>query len=624
MPKIDVRPFKTNTSNVDILNAIRKNASPEYQRRIPEATKAGLQDNLQNLTDYRPGWNEFVEALINRIGLVIVKNNIWTNPLAIFKRGMMQYGDTIEEINVGLIKARTYDPDRQYLERDIFGQYPPEVQSSFHKLNRQNFYPITVNEPLLQRAFLEQFGLQGFISATMSAPTTSDQWDEFLLTCSLIPEYYKAGGFFKVQVADMTNIDSTQPEARSFLRQIRAYTSTLGFMSTLYNAAGMPVAAKPEDLVLITTPEALAAIDVDALSAAFNMDKANIQPRIVVIPKEQFGIPGAQAVLTTEEFFVIADSRIENTSAWNPVSLSTNFFLHHWGVISASRFVPAILFTTEESTPIVIDETPVTGVSAITVVDGDGDTVTDVARGGLYQVVGNAVTTPAGGVNDAVRIELSGNSSMHTYITLTGVLHVGHDEDSTSISIVAYALDADIGEYSNTITVNVVGDKLTLWPNPRVNSDADGDGDFEATPDAIVKDNDTDIVVVPNTEGVQYRKQVSTGVTFTDSGDVVTVPSHGATSGDTVLFGVITSTSGINDNTTYYVKDVLSANTFTIAAVPGGSTIPLTTNGSSASARFDVDAGSEHTIVSSTVFTAVAKSGFELTPGATASWTVTP
>ena len=40
MPTIDIRPFKVDTSNVDIMNAIRRNASSEYQRRIPEATKA--------------------------------------------------------------------------------------------------------------------------------------------------------------------------------------------------------------------------------------------------------------------------------------------------------------------------------------------------------------------------------------------------------------------------------------------------------------------------------------------------------------------------------------------------------------------------------------------------------
>jgi len=502
-PVIDIRPLKPNTSNVDILNAIRKNASPDYQKRVPEATKASIQDNLQALTDYRPGWNEFVDALINRIGLVVVKNNIWTNQLAKFKRGMLQYGDTIEEINVGLIKARVYNADRQYLERDIFGQYPPEVQSSFHKLNRQEYYPITINEPLLQRAFLDNTGLQSFVTSTMSAPATSDQWDEFLQTTSLLGEYYKAGGFFKVNVPDVGSASSGAEEAKFFLRRVREMSGTLQFMSTLYNASGMPMAVDPDDLELLITPEALASIDVEALAGAFNIDKANMPGRITIIPKENFNIPGAQAVLTTREFFVIADSRIETASVWNPVSLSSNMFLHHWEVISASRFVPAILFTTEAGTVIEIPETPVTGVSTLTVIDGDGDTVTDVERGTLYQIVGSAVTD---GDNDALRLSVSGNESNKTYITQSGVLHVAPDEPALTLTVNAFAVDSDVPQLTASVTVDVVGDLLNLWPNPSVGEDDDLDGLIEVTPEALTIDDD-DNVTIPSVTGVQYRKE---------------------------------------------------------------------------------------------------------------------
>lgn len=623
MPIMDVRPLKEN-SNADILNAIRKNSSPDYQRRIPEATKANVQEVLQHLTDYRPGWNEFVDALINRIGQIIVRNNIWTNPLAKFKQGMMQNGDTIEEINVGLIKARVYNSDRLNLERDIFGQYPPEVQSAFHKLNRQEYYPITINEPLLMRAFLDNYGIQGFISAAMSAPTTSDQWDEFLITTSLIKEYHKAGGFFKVNVADVSQDSSTAEQAKNFLRKVRAYANTLTFLSTHYNPSGMPVAVNPEDLELIITPEALAAIDVEALAAAFNIDKANMPGRITVLPQENFGIEGAQAILTTKDYFVIADSRIETTSAWNPVSLSTNFFLHHWEILSVSKFVPAILFTsTEETTVITSDATPVTGVSALTVTDRDGDTVTDVERGELYQILGNAITTPDGGVNDAIRLELSGNESTRTYLTHTGVLHVSPDEESLTLTITGFAVDAAIGEYSNSVTVGVVGDKLTLWPNPGVETDSDLDGDFEVTPVELTL-NEDDEVTIPEVIGMHYTKTISTGVTFTDAGDIVTVPSHGASVGDLIEFGAITSTTGVAASTEYYVKTVPSANTMTISATDGGATLALTTNGSAASATITLNSGDTHTVVSSTVFDAVLEDGYEFAAGVDTSWTLAP
>ena len=106
----------------------------------------------------------------------------------------------------------------------------------------------------------------------------------------------------------------------------------------------MPVWARPEDLILITTPEVVANINVSTWAAAFNLDKQQMEAQIITVPRSRINIDGAQAILTTKDFFVIADNLLENTSQPNPVSLGQNYFLHHWEVISASLFVPAVMF----------------------------------------------------------------------------------------------------------------------------------------------------------------------------------------------------------------------------------------------------------------------------------------
>lgn len=526
MPGPDIRPF-TKNSNVDILNAIRKTSSSAFQSRIPESTKANVQQNLQNLTKYRPLYNEFVDALINRIGLVLFQNQIWSNPLAIFKRGLLEYGDTIEEINVGLIKSRVYNADRLNLERDIYGNYPPDVQASYHTINRKEYYPLTINDMLLRRAFLTPDGLSKFISDAMSALSTSDNWDEFLLTTSLFREYYRAGGFFKVQVPNVSDPASTEAQAKVLLRATRSMAETLQFLSTNYNAAGMPIAVKPEDLILITTPDALAAIDVEALAGAFNIEKANMAGRTVVIPHEQFGIPGVQAILTTKYFFVIADAFLETTSQFNPVSVANNYFLHHQEVISASRFAPAILFTTEAGTVLPSNEPAITGMGTVTVTDETGATVTSVTRGTKYQVI--AAATP-NGVTDDVRLEVSGALSRHTFVTQDGVLHVGPEDESISLTVTAYAINSDLDvnaettQISGSVTVAVIGDLLNLWPNPSVTPDADADGLLEVTPLNLTMDETTGNVVIPSVKGVKYKKagtDVANGSTQSVTGTVV-------------------------------------------------------------------------------------------------------
>lgn len=459
MPQMPVRPFRK-TDNATILNAIRNEASTDYQRRIPEATKANLNETINTLYQYNGARNEFIDALVNRIGLVVARNTMWTNPLSKFKIGMLNAGDTIEEYAVGLVNAYTYDPDRDYLEKDIFGQSRPEVKSAFHKINRSNTYKITVNESLLRRAFLDDNGLYEFINKTMEAPTTSDNWDEFLLMTRLFREYYDANGFFKVNAPNVQSITATNDDAQGLLKLAREWATTLPFISTHYNAAKMPVAAPMERLELFLTPRAQATLDVGALAQAFNVDKADVMSRVTIVPPEHMNIPGAQGVLTTSDFFVVADTYMETASAPNPAGRYTNYFLHHDQVVSASPFVPAILFTTEVGDVITIADPDVDGIEDIAAfLNGDpAKPTTDAPRGGYVQIIGNAITDPEGGVNDQIKLTISGHTSSTTYITNTGTLYVGADEDAETITVTAKSTEDET--YSDTLVLSVTGDKV--------------------------------------------------------------------------------------------------------------------------------------------------------------------
>lgn len=81
--------------------------------------------------------------------------------------------------------------------------------------------------------------------------------------------------------------------------------------------------------------------------------------------------------------------------------------------------------------------------------------------------------------------------------------------------------------------------------------------------------------------GTLYTAPLGTAwsVTFQDTGDTVTLNSHGIIAGTRVYFSSITSTTGISTSTWYYVVNP-TANTFQLATSPGGAAIALTTNGS--------------------------------------------
>lgn len=454
------RPLKK-VDNATFLNAIRAEASIDYRNRVPLATQANLEDQLSRIWSHRATRNEFISALVNQVGEVYAKSTAFANPLKNYKRAPLNAGDTIEEVQIGLATAYVYDPDRDYLEKVLFGRETPEVQSSFHKITRQEFYKITIDTNLLKRAFVVG-SLSDFVAQLMAVPATSDEVDEFEQMMSLFHNYWEMDGFFKVNVPDVAGVafGDAEAAAKSVLATLRAYAAALPFVSRHYNAAGMPVSAKPDDLILFTTPEVMARMDVNALAAAFNVDYAQVPYKVEVIPAEKFAIPGMVAILTTRDFFVVADTLYETTEQANAAGLHNNYFLHHQQIISASRFVPAILFThTEESTVIPSEEVPATGVT-IQVYNRDREVVTEVERGELYSVV--TTVTPENASVQSTILALEGGTSDYTYLNQTGSFMVGPNEDAATLAITATVEDTEV---TATANLAVTGDYIQLWPN---------------------------------------------------------------------------------------------------------------------------------------------------------------
>lgn len=461
----ELAPLKP-TPNAMILDFIRNKGSNEYQRRIPSATKAGVQDTLKALNEFRVLKNEFIDAFVNQIGLRVARHTSWTNPLAEFKLGMLTNGTTIQESQVGLLKAHNFDPDREQMEQALFGTERPEVQVNYHTVNRRNRYDVSVSEDMLRGAFVDDMGLYEFVNQLMAAPTTSDQLDEFIITCNLFNEYESNGGFFKVNVPDVAANGSTDRDAKTALRRLREMADEMTFLNENFNVANMPTFANRDDLVIFTTPQFKSGIDVEALASSFNMEHSKMHGRIIPIPQKQLKIPGAQAIMTTSDFFMIADSLYETTQMYNPAALSNKHFLHHHQVVSASRFVPAVLFTTHAGDEIITISTPVTEVKDVTVTKGsDGTTATELVRGEIYQYGATVVTE---GPNDGLRWSLTGNTSTATYITQTGVLHVGGQEGAAKLTVTATSTWLDDENLqrdgkSASKELPVTGEAIPVW-----------------------------------------------------------------------------------------------------------------------------------------------------------------
>lgn len=462
-----------NPTNAELINEIRGRLGGDFANRVPAPTKANLDASINAMWNYQPALNAFMLELVNVLGGQVIRSLVWDNPLKFLKIGLLNLGESIEEVAVGLLKAKTYNAERDYLAKELFGREPSVIQTAFHKVNREEYYKVTVNRTQMERAFLNEGGLSKLLGEVLGAMYTSDEWDEYLQTTNTLKRYYDAEGFFKAQVPDISSDDSVDTDAKRFLRTIRSYSDRLPFISEKYNARHMPRKTRKQDLILITTTDAKAAMDVNALAGAFNLGNMDIQSRIITLPSEHVDIPGFQGILTSKDFFMIADKTMAQGAVQNQAGLYDNYFFHHQELISASPFENAILLTSFEQTTITVQTYDIIGVNdfTLTTLDTDPDTgqdvntpvtITDdaatVERGGAYLVATSAITSPAGGPNGGVTLHLEGNTSQRTRVNQMGILLIGVDEASATVKVVAEATSDNT--FANVLSLTVTGPQV--------------------------------------------------------------------------------------------------------------------------------------------------------------------
>lgn len=342
-----------------ILNGIRAQASDEYKSLVPIlGTPSGegdefITDNLADIaapiTQYRVVQNEFVSALVNRIGLVIFKNLSYSNPLKILKRGTLENGETIEEIWVGLAKSYDYkwqgsytDPTSGATEENPFKRETPDIKAYFHYLNVAKVFKTTYTEELLSKAFTSADGVYNLVSRIIESVFTSYEIFEWEQTKKLLADAYTNGDII---TQTLTADPTTEAGMKAMVKKARALSTQMTFPSDQYNSAGVVNTCPRADQIIIMTPEIEAAMDVDVLASAFNMDRTTFLGNTIMIDKFPEGMENVKFLVVSRDFFVIYDKLIRTETVWNGAQLYWNVFLHVWQLYSYSKLVNAVAFT---------------------------------------------------------------------------------------------------------------------------------------------------------------------------------------------------------------------------------------------------------------------------------------
>lgn len=385
-------------SSVDILNAIRNNATQNYRDYVPKATPDA--DSIRQIgaiiMDYPALQNEFLSALVNRIGRVLITSKMYDNPWAFFKKGLLDFGESIEEIFVNIAKPFQFDP--AVAETNVFKREIPDVRSAFHIMNYQKYYKATISNDQLRQAFVSWQGISDLIAKIVDAMYTGANYDEFQTMKYMLARHILDGHMYPVEIPAVETANM-----KSIVSVVKGVSNKFTFLSPNYNLAGVQTYTFKNDQYMLINSQFDATMDVEVLASAFNLGKAEFSGRRVLV--DSFGsldtdrlaelftgdstykeissdelkaLDAIPAVLVDRNWFMIFDNFYNFTEQYNGEGLYWNYWYHVWKTFSVSPFANNALF---------IPGTP--GVTSVTVTPSRST----VAVGQSVQLSANVETT---------------------------------------------------------------------------------------------------------------------------------------------------------------------------------------------------------------------------------------
>ena len=351
-------------SSVDILNVIRNNATINYKNYVPVATAdaESIREIGAIIMDSPQLQNEFLSALVNRIGRVLVTSKMYDNPWSMFKKGTLEFGETIEEIFVNIAKPFQFDPN--VAETNLFKREIPDVRSAFHIMNYQKYYKTTIQNDQLRQAFLSWQGITDLIAKIVDSMYTGANYDEFQTMKYMLAKHILNGRMYPVTIPAVT-----EANMKSIVSTIKGVSNNYEFMSNKYNVAGVQNFSKKKDQYLLINSNFDATMDVEVLASAFNMDKAEFTGKRVLV--DSFGsldierlnilfaddptyteisksdlqaLDAIPCVLVDKDWFMIFDNFYNFTEQYNGEGLYWNYWYHVWKTFSISPFANNALF----------------------------------------------------------------------------------------------------------------------------------------------------------------------------------------------------------------------------------------------------------------------------------------
>lgn len=345
-------PNKFTTNDlIDAINAYSaSDASENWVANVPEVTRENIDSTVRDIINYQTIYNEFTDVLLWKFFITLFRRGYWVNPLARFKMGYDEYGAWAEEIWVGDPKEEVFDPEGP----DFATRRKPPVQVTYHRLNSQAKFVVTVSNEQANTAFQNGQGVANLVDAIIAGLYTQDNYTEFLKMKRIFAMYFTDPNVpdgSKVEIPDVVD----QESALNFVTKLQQASLDMSFYTDKYNIRGVRDATSLDQQVLFISKDVFPLINTNLFGNTYNLPRVDYMVEPVIV--DDFGITEVDedgnillpegktiAILAHRDWFRVWDKQYKLETFRNPSGMFTNYFLHHWAIYSCSPFRNVIRF----------------------------------------------------------------------------------------------------------------------------------------------------------------------------------------------------------------------------------------------------------------------------------------
>lgn len=380
--KLNIQQFADGdepATSVEILNKIRSVAGTDYQERIPEATRENIASVGNTILTYRPTLNRFFTELINRIGRVTIERMDSVDDIySAFKEDKLEFGSIVQKIFIDIPKAKAFEGADTLEPESMLKVEKGIIHVEYTQVDRKFFYKKTISIPELKEAFLTVAKLDEFIRGITESMATALSYDKYIMVTETLCKHCKYALEMKEQSDNkdlvktlnlpssvvVYNAETKAYEwdtigAKVFLKLIRVLTGNLKFPHKIaydsfdsdgeiegINGVISAQNTKREKQILALEVSTFAEIDVDALATLFNLEKAELQTRLIELEDGAFGDYTSKGGVRYHLMGFVANKdavergkSFEDTDSFkNPEHEYVNMWQHYWGYMAVSKF----------------------------------------------------------------------------------------------------------------------------------------------------------------------------------------------------------------------------------------------------------------------------------------------